>query len=121
MALQHLLMQILDGSRRIDLRRARIQQPRLCQMGLGYLHHRWLLFEVDLHRVTVARCKGVALDLVVQRRRRAGDREQVLALLAQLRQRGKQRPGLLKIVQRLLLNNIENILENIICKVFIKP
>ena len=86
-------MQVADHFGLFHLRRAGIEQPCLGVMGIAHLEERRLLLEVDIERMLVARREGVALDLVVQGGRRAGDGEQIRALLAQLGQAGQQRPG----------------------------
>lgn len=64
-----LLVQILNDLRLFELRRAGIQKPRFGIVRFAHREERRLHFKVDLQRVLIARGKGVALDLVVQRRR----------------------------------------------------
>ena len=49
--------------------------------------------EIDLERMRIARGKRVSTHLVEQVRRRSFDRIEILALYAELRQGGEQRPG----------------------------
>ena len=62
-------------------------------MGIRYFEHRRLFQCVDFQTVLVTRCERVSDNLVVQRRRGTGNREQLCIPLRKLRQGRKQCPG----------------------------
>ena len=70
-----------------------VHRPRLCRVSGGNREHQRLLQPVDLHGLRVAGVKGVALNVVVEIRRRAGNGEQCLPLDAELRQCAEQGAG----------------------------
>ena len=86
-------MDILNDFGLFHLGGSGIQQPGLCEVGLRNLEHGRLLQGVNLQAVGITGCKGIAHDLIVQRRRSTGDGVQLGVSLCQLRQGGQQCPG----------------------------
>ena len=66
-------MKVANDLGLFDLGRSGIQEPGLGVMGIADLEHRRILQGIDFQAVGIPGREGVAHDLIVQRRRRAGN------------------------------------------------
>ena len=69
----HLVVDVVDRGRLVDLGRSGIKQPSLCIVSFRDLEHRRSFDDIDFQTIRISRCEGIARNLIVERRRRTGD------------------------------------------------